>query len=316
MQRPASLSAARVPKHSHIAHWRCSLVEMAPVQGIRALPSTKCDLDAFAARARRTPVDSAAHAQCVPSNRLQVQGTKHARFKSEQTPTCPSCQLRYWLGGDSGTLLGAVRSQSFVPFDNDVDVEVHPDDLTRFRDMLDQPGFRIPDLPDDLFMQTRHNSPTWSRLLPEVHPLYVKLRDLHRYRCILPFAAAGFHHSSPPSLRVCASCYRLNAPSDYKEGYQLDMFARAPEGTFPLIECEIDGVPYPCPANWRDRLNLEVCAAAVVAMRTQLHLSCSLALHASACMPQFGPNWHIPTPPRLNDGTDKDGYQPSAWIGC
>jgi hypothetical protein len=40
-------------------------------------------------------------------------------------------------------------------------LQVHPADLARFLALIDQPGYRLPELPDDLFLQTRRNSPNW-----------------------------------------------------------------------------------------------------------------------------------------------------------
>jgi len=59
---------------------------------------------------------------------------------------CKKHQLRYWL--DSGTLLGAVRHQGFIPWDDDIDLSMPLEDYNRFLEIASA------ELTDDIFLQT------------------------------------------------------------------------------------------------------------------------------------------------------------------
>ncbi len=75
---------------------------------------------------------------------------------------CQKHELTYWLG--YGTLLGAVRHQGFIPWDDDIDVCMPRDDYQRFLAIAQE------ELPDFLFLQTKESDP-----FSPVH--YAKLRD-------------------------------------------------------------------------------------------------------------------------------------------
>ncbi|MCW8887554.1 MAG: LicD family protein, partial [Gammaproteobacteria bacterium] len=59
---------------------------------------------------------------------------------------CKKHQLQYWL--DSGSLLGAVRHQGFIPWDDDIDISMPIEDYNKFINIAQA------ELSRDLFLQT------------------------------------------------------------------------------------------------------------------------------------------------------------------
>lgn len=75
---------------------------------------------------------------------------------------CRQHNIRYWLS--SGTLLGAARHGGFIPWDDDLDVEMLREDFDRFVELFSGG--------DDYLLQTRKNDRFF--MLP-----FAKVRDCH-----------------------------------------------------------------------------------------------------------------------------------------
>ena len=75
---------------------------------------------------------------------------------------CEKLEIKYYL--IAGTLLGAVRHNGFIPWDDDIDVGLVREDYERF--ISEAPGL----LPDHIFLQTNKTDPQF----PHV---YAKLRN-------------------------------------------------------------------------------------------------------------------------------------------
>lgn len=73
---------------------------------------------------------------------------------------CESHQLNYIL--DFGTLLGAVRHQGFIPWDDDIDVAMPRKDFEIFKEIATSA------LPSNMFLQTHDTDPNYYNLIAKI----------------------------------------------------------------------------------------------------------------------------------------------------
>ena len=75
---------------------------------------------------------------------------------------CKQHNLTYWL--DYGTMLGAIRHNGFIPYDDDIDIAMPRDDYNKFLKIY------YKELPHHLFLQTKKNDPAFPQY-------YTKIRN-------------------------------------------------------------------------------------------------------------------------------------------
>lgn len=88
------------------------------------------------------------------------------RLLKAMNEICSRHNIPFWL--EYGTLLGAIRHQGFIPWDNEADVGMMRDDFNRFEKIA------VSELPQDIFFQTKETDPAY-----EAASSYIvaKLRD-------------------------------------------------------------------------------------------------------------------------------------------
>ncbi len=199
---------------------------------------------------------------------------------------CKRHNLNYWLIG--GTLLGAVRHHGFIPWDDDVDVQMIREDYLKLMDIL--PG----ELPSTMAIQNRktdHNyfyqyaklrdrrssieeGVGYDRVFKE-HGIYIDIFPIDRHpRCLQCLSIATIGHSykilkrkdldDAEIMRRVLRIVKVNEKfifpmlrlvSKFVKGAYLDAFGvpfvveRHVEDIFPLGEMKFENHVFPVPHN-------------------------------------------------------------------
>ena len=93
---------------------------------------------------------------------LRRQQTRMLEILLEVDRICQKHDIRYWLS--SGTLIGALRHDGFIPWDDDLDIEMMREDYLRLMEVLPQ------ELPERLALQNDDTDPNYFYF-------YAKVRD-------------------------------------------------------------------------------------------------------------------------------------------
>ena len=125
----------------------------------KSIPVTLPDIDHEAFRRRFNPDGS-------PLRKHQLRMLEMLRFFDG---VCRKNNIPYWLS--SGSCLGAVRHGGFIPWDDDVDVEILAEDYPRLINAIEA------EHSDRYVVQTHENDPFWLQQYPKLRDLYSEIDE-------------------------------------------------------------------------------------------------------------------------------------------
>ena len=86
---------------------------------------------------------------------------------------CKKHNIKYWLG--SGTLIGAARHKGFIPWDDDLDIEMLWDDYKHLMKVLPD------ELPETMALQTTETDPNYFFFYAKVRDRRSHLEEQNQY---------------------------------------------------------------------------------------------------------------------------------------
>ena len=104
---------------------------------------------------------------------LRLQQMRMLDILIEVDRICKKHDIHYWLS--SGTLIGAVRHGGFIPWDDDLDIEMMRDDYLRLMEVLPS------ELPTTMALQTHQTDPNYFFCYAKVRDRRSRLSEGNRY---------------------------------------------------------------------------------------------------------------------------------------
>lgn len=110
---------------------------------------------------------------------LKLGQKKMSNMLKEFDRICKKYNFRYFLVG--GSAIGVLLYKGWIPWDSDVDLEIHEDDYKTFRQIIHQ------ELPETMWFQNFESD----KLYLETNSIVGKIRDLNS--CYIEYSNAGFN---------------------------------------------------------------------------------------------------------------------------
>ncbi len=104
---------------------------------------------------------------------LRRQQLRMLEILQEVDRVCKKHDIRYWLS--SGTLIGAARHKGFIPWDDDLDIEMLLSDYNKLMKVLPE------ELPDTMALQTNATDPNYFFFYAKVRDRRSFLAESNRY---------------------------------------------------------------------------------------------------------------------------------------